>query len=94
MGAVPRARTGRKQVCRSARHSPSSHPLSPSTRSTSDGLPLILGVTFQYRYIVSQVYDMYMAYLEDHAKVLFLAATNTINDIATHFTAYQVRHGQ
>lgn len=54
---------------------------------TSDGLPLILGVTFQYKYNTTQIYEMYQAYLTAHRDVLFLAAHNLINEIGTHFAA-------
>merc|ERR1740117_2387216 len=59
---------------------------------TSDGLPLTLGVAFQYRLLPEAVYDLYRTY-EQHSNtyedVFSLVATHLITEEATNFSAYE-----
>jgi len=56
---------------------------------TSDGLPLILGVSFQYRLIEKQIHSMYMKYKEHHPAIVFNTGRHLCSNIAANFTAYQ-----
>jgi len=55
---------------------------------TSDGLPLTLGVSFQYTLMRAQLYDLYMDYKEDYHRVLFNVASHIIANTASNYTAY------
>lgn len=55
---------------------------------TSDGLPLTLGISFQYTLIVNKVYNLYMSYENDWERVAFNVAADTIADTASKFSAY------
>jgi regulator of protease activity HflC (stomatin/prohibitin superfamily) len=59
---------------------------------TRDGLPLTLGITFQYRLLPSGIFDLYHNFeLQpgDYEMLYKLVATHMITEIATNFTAYQ-----
>jgi len=59
---------------------------------TRDGLPLTLGVTFQYRLIPQGLYQLYHQFEQspgDYETLYKLVATHLITEIATNFTAYQ-----
>jgi len=61
---------------------------------TNDGLPLILGVTFQYRLMQERVYDLFMNYTDQdmtlyYEDIFFNKASHIISEAANEFTAYQ-----
>jgi len=59
---------------------------------TKDGLPLTLGITFQYRLMPDGVYSLYHTFEQeagDYETVYKLMATHLITEMATNFTAYQ-----
>eukprot|EP00930_Biecheleria_cincta_P097329 TRINITY_DN89053_c0_g1_i1.p1 TRINITY_DN89053_c0_g1~~TRINITY_DN89053_c0_g1_i1.p1 ORF type:complete len:316 (-),score=62.02 TRINITY_DN89053_c0_g1_i1:105-1052(-) len=59
---------------------------------TQDGLPLILGLSFQYRLLPDGVYNLYFAYENspgDYEKIYKLVGMHIITELATKFTAYQ-----
>merc|ERR1719356_2177792 len=59
---------------------------------TKDGLPLTLGITFQYRLMPDGVYHLYHTFEQeagDYELVYKLMATHLITEMATNFTAYQ-----
>merc|ERR1712178_292408 len=55
---------------------------------TSDGLPLVLGVSFQYRLDFKKVHDMYMAYKDQHPHVVFNEGKHLISNAASKYSAY------
>mmetsp|Transcript_30443 Transcript_30443/g.59509 ORF Transcript_30443/g.59509 Transcript_30443/m.59509 type:complete len:306 (-) Transcript_30443:21-938(-) len=55
---------------------------------TSDGLPLTLGISFQYTLIKPKVYHLYMRYSDSYPEVLFDIATHVLADTACNYTAY------
>ena len=55
---------------------------------TSDGLPLTLGVSFQYRYVPEQLHTLYLTFRGDHHAVYVSTATSTIANIACNYSAY------
>lgn len=56
---------------------------------TKDGLPLILGVSFQYRLVLTDIYKLYMQFKEHHGHVIFNMGKNLISNSASNYTAYQ-----
>lgn len=59
---------------------------------TADGLPLILGLSFQYRLITDRLPDLYFTYENnygDYERIYKLTGTHMITELATKFTAYQ-----
>lgn len=60
----------------------------PVESRTSDGLEVVLDVSFQYSLISTKLYDLYMAYKENYKSVIVAAAFDVINDKATGYTAY------
>lgn len=56
---------------------------------TSDGLPLVLGVSFQYRLDFKQVHSMYMAYKDQHPHIVFNSGKHLISNAAANYTAYE-----
>lgn len=59
---------------------------------TQDGLPLILGLSFQYRLLPDGIYKLYHTYENeqgDYEKVYKLVGMHIITELATKFTAYQ-----
>mmetsp|Transcript_63865 Transcript_63865/g.152314 ORF Transcript_63865/g.152314 Transcript_63865/m.152314 type:complete len:323 (-) Transcript_63865:34-1002(-) len=61
---------------------------------TQDGLPLILGVSFQYQLLPDgdHLYQLYKSYEEEHGdyeKVFWLVGIHMITELATNFTAYK-----
>lgn len=61
---------------------------------TNDGLPLILGVTFQYRIMQNKVFDLFMNYTDGdmnlrYKAIYFNKASHIISEAANEFTAYQ-----
>ena len=55
---------------------------------TLDGLPLTLGVSFQYRYIPQHLYELYRAYKLKHVHVYENTATAVIANVACNYSAY------
>eukprot|EP00636_Phaeomonas_parva_P017883 CAMPEP_0118868754 /NCGR_PEP_ID=MMETSP1163-20130328/12216_1 /TAXON_ID=124430 /ORGANISM="Phaeomonas parva, Strain CCMP2877" /LENGTH=327 /DNA_ID=CAMNT_0006803519 /DNA_START=65 /DNA_END=1048 /DNA_ORIENTATION=- len=55
---------------------------------TKDGLPIVLGISYQYAYIPDKLHDLYLAYLGDHDRVYFNTATHLISEESTRHTAY------
>ncbi|CAK8999308.1 Hypothetical protein SCF082_LOCUS6002 [Durusdinium trenchii] len=59
---------------------------------TRDGLPLILGLSFQYRLMADRLPDLYFTYeneIGDYEKIYKLVGMHMITELATKFTAYQ-----
>eukprot|EP00747_Dinoflagellata_sp_TGD_P167642 gnl/TRDRNA2_/TRDRNA2_192381_c0_seq1.p1 gnl/TRDRNA2_/TRDRNA2_192381_c0~~gnl/TRDRNA2_/TRDRNA2_192381_c0_seq1.p1 ORF type:complete len:318 (+),score=60.60 gnl/TRDRNA2_/TRDRNA2_192381_c0_seq1:72-1025(+) len=59
---------------------------------TKDGLPLILGIAFQYRLLPDGLYELYHKYEQragDYERVYRLIGIHLITELATEFTAYQ-----
>lgn len=59
---------------------------------TKDGLPLTLGVAFQYRLLPDGLFHLYHAFenqVNDYEQIYRLAGTHIITELATKFTAYQ-----
>mmetsp|Transcript_42560 Transcript_42560/g.77291 ORF Transcript_42560/g.77291 Transcript_42560/m.77291 type:complete len:318 (-) Transcript_42560:46-999(-) len=61
---------------------------------TLDGLPLILGVSFQYQLLpdgehLYELYKSYEAQEGDYKQVFWLVGIHMITELATQFTAYQ-----
>ena len=55
---------------------------------TLDGLPLTLGVSFQFRYIPQHLYELYRAYKLNHLHVYENTATAVIANVACNYSAY------
>jgi len=56
---------------------------------TSDGLPLVLGVSFQYRLLPDKIYDLYTTFGDSYKRIYMLSGTHLITEMATRYTAYQ-----
>jgi len=56
---------------------------------TNDGLPLILGVSFQYRLMEKTIRDLYMAFKDQHPKIIFNAGRHLISNGAANYSAYE-----
>ena len=55
---------------------------------TADGLPLTLGVSFQYTLEKDHIYELYRTYKTDYHAVLFDVASSNIAETASRYTAY------
>jgi len=55
---------------------------------TADGLPLTLGLSFQYRYMPEHLHALYLKYKGDHDVVYANTATAAIANIACNYSAY------
>lgn len=55
---------------------------------TADGLPLTLGLSFQYRYMPEHLYELYQTYKGEHHPVYVNTATATIANVACNYSAY------
>eukprot|EP00316_Scyphosphaera_apsteinii_P005811 CAMPEP_0119305238 /NCGR_PEP_ID=MMETSP1333-20130426/6276_1 /TAXON_ID=418940 /ORGANISM="Scyphosphaera apsteinii, Strain RCC1455" /LENGTH=277 /DNA_ID=CAMNT_0007308283 /DNA_START=266 /DNA_END=1099 /DNA_ORIENTATION=+ len=55
---------------------------------TSDGLPLTLGVSFQYRYMPEHLYKLYLNFREQHEPVYVETAMAVIANVACNYSAY------
>ena len=55
---------------------------------TSDGLPVSLSLSFQYRYDPSRLQDLYLTYKQQQVAVYEHTAKAVIANVATNFTAY------
>lgn len=59
---------------------------------TKDGLPLILGIAFQYRLMPDSLYELYHEYdnqVGDYVNIAQLVGIHVITELATRFTAYE-----
>lgn len=59
---------------------------------TADGLPLILGLSFQYRLMADSLPKLYFTYenqIGDYERIYKLTGMHMITELATKFTAYQ-----
>jgi len=55
---------------------------------TADGLPLTLGLSFQYRYMPEHLHKLYMTYKGEHHAVYVNTATAAIANVACNYSAY------
>lgn len=55
---------------------------------TADGLPLTLGVSFQYRYLPGKLFDLYLAFKGEQEAVYVNTATAVISNVACNYSAY------
>lgn len=55
---------------------------------TADGLPLTLGLSFQYRYLPESLHKLYLTYKNDHHAVYVNTATAVIANVACNYSAY------
>lgn len=55
---------------------------------TSDGLPLTLGVSFQYRYLPEKLYKLYLNYREQQESVYEETSMAIIANVACNYSAY------
>ena len=55
---------------------------------TADGLPLTLGLSFQYRYMPQHLYKLYLTYKDEHHAVYVNTATASIANVACNYSAY------
>jgi len=55
---------------------------------TADGLPLTLGLSFQYRYMPERLHELYLTFQNDHHAVYISTATATIANVACNYSAY------
>ena len=55
---------------------------------TSDGLEVLLEISFQYQLIPEHLYDLYMKYELHYKKTLLTLAVDSLTDMATKYTAY------
>lgn len=59
---------------------------------TQDGLPLVLGLSFQYQLLPDELYNLYMQYERnygDYIKMYKLMGIHILTEMATNYTAYQ-----
>jgi len=59
---------------------------------TKDGLPLVLGLSYQYQLMPDELYSLYMEYerdYEDYIKMYKLMGIHILTEMATNYTAYQ-----
>lgn len=55
---------------------------------TSDGLPLTLGISFQYRYNPQDLLKLYLMYRNEHMDVYINTANSVIANVACNYSAY------
>lgn len=59
---------------------------------TSDGLPLLMGITFQYQLKPEQLFELYNTYEIQHreyVRIFELMGIHLLTELATNFSAYQ-----
>lgn len=59
---------------------------------TKDGLPLVLGLSFQYQLMPDQLHDLYLEYERhygDYIEMYKLMGIHILTEMATNYTAYQ-----
>jgi regulator of protease activity HflC (stomatin/prohibitin superfamily) len=61
---------------------------------SSDGLPVSLGLSFQYKLTPDQLHDLYMSFGENYLDVYLDVARSKIGQLCTNFTAYQFFNNQ
>lgn len=62
--------------------------LGPIRSRTSDGLEVILEISFQYELIPEKLYDLYMEFESQYRTIILNVAVDTLTDKATKYTAY------
>jgi len=55
---------------------------------THDGLPVTLGISFQYTLQKENLYQLYMNYKYNYPRILFHVASNIIANTASNYSAY------
>jgi regulator of protease activity HflC (stomatin/prohibitin superfamily) len=60
-----------------------------ATCFSSDGLPVVLGLSFQYKLVKEELYQLYMEYGPNYLNTFTDVAQNKIGELATNFTAYK-----
>jgi regulator of protease activity HflC (stomatin/prohibitin superfamily) len=61
----------------------------PIRSRTSDGLEVMLEISFQYRFMAEKLYDMYMTYGENSERVFGIVAVDVLTDLTTKYNASQ-----
>ncbi|KAJ1636563.1 hypothetical protein T492DRAFT_567627, partial [Pavlovales sp. CCMP2436] len=56
---------------------------------TADGLPVTLGLSFQFRFDTARAYDLYMTFGKNHLQVLDNKARATVANVACNYSAYK-----
>ena len=57
---------------------------------TSDGLQVVLEISFQYQFLIEELHTLYQDYGEDgYLQVYFDVASHLIAEAATDYSAYQ-----
>ncbi|KAL4493157.1 hypothetical protein ABPG72_003242 [Tetrahymena utriculariae] len=60
----------------------------PLKSRTSDGLEVILEISFQYKLEYESLYDLFHLYKDNYSKIFSSIAVNTLTQTATYYTAY------
>lgn len=60
----------------------------PLYSRTSDGLEVIVEISFQYHFIAEKIIDVYMIYKDSFRRVLKNIAMDVLTDMTTLYTAY------
>ena len=55
---------------------------------TSDGLEVVLEISFQYKYNFTELYSMYTTFKYKHKDTLIKMAVDVLSDSATKYSAY------
>jgi len=56
---------------------------------TADGLPVTLGMSFQFRFETARAYELYMTFGGSHLQVLDNEARSVLADVACNYSAYK-----
>jgi regulator of protease activity HflC (stomatin/prohibitin superfamily) len=56
---------------------------------TADGLPVTLGLSFQYRYDTQRAHQLYMTFGDSYLQVLDNSARSIIANVASNYSAYR-----
>jgi len=60
----------------------------PLQSRTSDGLEVILEISFQYKLNYTGIFDLYMSYGPEYSKIFDRMGIDVLTDLATNYTAY------
>lgn len=60
----------------------------PLQSRTSDGLEVILEISFQYKLNYEGIFNLYMSYGPEYSKIFDRMAIDVLTDLATNYTAY------
>jgi len=60
----------------------------PLQSRTSDGLEVILEISFQYKLTYEGIFKLYMSYGPEYSKIFDRMAVDVLTDLATNYTAY------